>query len=125
MRITIDVPEGYIVQVIPEDKSSRAVTADWINENRDKFKGIDIEREWAKAKAWCAANRRQCTRQFFVKWLNRVDPEFYSSVAKAAILEDGKAIKAKYPVDAMGQLVGITPEDAARLKKLRADYKKL
>ena len=124
MRITIDVPEGYVVQVVPEEKSGRGVTADWLDENRDKFKGINIDRELDKAKAWCATNKRQCTRQFFVKWLNRIDPEFYTSKAREDIKIQADAIKAKYPKDAMGQLVGITEADQAILKTLREQYKK-
>lgn len=114
-----------MVQVVPEDKSSRSVSEDWLNENRDKFPGIDIDREHQKAKAWCSVKKRQCTRRFFVAWLNRVDPAFYKETARNDVKNEADAIKAKYPKDAMGQLIGITAEDTQRLKELRQEWKEL
>jgi hypothetical protein len=37
------------------------------------YQGIDIDRERGKAEAWCAANRRVCSRRFFVNWLNKCE----------------------------------------------------
>ena len=123
MIIKIDVPEGYIVQVVPEEKSGRSVTPEWIEESREKFKGINVDREWAKAKAWCGVNKRQCTRQFFVKWLNRIDPDHYTEIARADLQKEANEIIARGWTDAIGWRAS-TPEDAERLKELRKEYKK-
>ncbi len=38
------------------------------------YKGIDVRREFGKASLWCDTNSRQCTRKFFINWLNRATP---------------------------------------------------
>lgn len=37
------------------------------------YRGIDVDREHAKASRWCASNRKQLTRRRFENWLNRCD----------------------------------------------------
>lgn len=46
---------------------------EWISgiEAMDCYKPLRIQTELGKAKAWCGTNHRQCTRKFFVNWLNR------------------------------------------------------
>lgn len=34
------------------------------------YSGLDIDREYGKAKVWCEANRRSCSRRFFANWIN-------------------------------------------------------
>lgn len=38
------------------------------------YRDIDIDREFAKAEAWCEVNGRRNTQRFFVNWLNRIEP---------------------------------------------------
>lgn len=40
------------------------------------YQGIDVENELGKAKGWCLVNKRQCTKKFFVNWLNKAQPKF-------------------------------------------------
>jgi hypothetical protein len=125
MRLVIDVPEGYMVQVVPEEKSSRAVTPEWLDEIRPKFSGIDVDRELEKAKIWAGQHRRQVTRAFLTNWLNKQDPCFYSESAKAAILAEAEQIKARGHTDAMGRFQEGRAGDAAKLDELRKKYKTL
>jgi hypothetical protein len=37
------------------------------------FKGVDVPREFEKAKLWCEKNNRRLTERFFTNWLNRVE----------------------------------------------------
>jgi len=37
------------------------------------YQGIDVMKEWEKAKMWCSANNRQPTRRFFINWLNKIE----------------------------------------------------
>jgi hypothetical protein len=39
----------------------------------ETYKGIDVRREYGKALNWCQTNNRQCTRKFFINWLNKVE----------------------------------------------------
>jgi len=38
------------------------------------YRQLSVALELAKARRWCEANKRQCTRRFFVNWLNRCRP---------------------------------------------------
>jgi hypothetical protein len=63
-----------------EEKSKRVVGAladdstflETIRRN-PAYQGIDIDRERGKAESWCLANRRVCSRRFFVNWLNKCE----------------------------------------------------
>jgi hypothetical protein len=35
---------------------------------------LDVRQEFSKAQVWAETNSRQCTRRFFVNWLNRAKP---------------------------------------------------
>jgi len=37
------------------------------------YRGLDVDREYAKMNAWCREKKRQPTRMRFVNWLNRCD----------------------------------------------------
>jgi hypothetical protein len=49
--------------------------ADWLKsiESNPAYTGIDVQREFAKCKAWCETNRKPASRRRFINWLNRVD----------------------------------------------------
>ena len=49
---------------------------EWLQTLADNpaYKQISVEIEYERAKVWAAANNRQCTRRFFVNWLNRAKP---------------------------------------------------
>lgn len=38
------------------------------------YKLLDVRNEFARAQVWADANNRQCTRRFFVGWINRAKP---------------------------------------------------
>lgn len=38
------------------------------------YKNIAVRIEYARAQVWATTNNRQCTRRFFVNWLNRAKP---------------------------------------------------
>ena len=124
MKITIDVPEGYFVQVVKEEDSSRAVTPEWLAETKHKFPGINVDRELEKAKVWAGQHRRRVTRAFLVNWLNRLDPCFYKDSARADILKRVEEIKARGHADSMGVL-RLGAADEAMLEQLREEYRKL
>ncbi len=48
---------------------------DWLNEleTSGAYDGIDIRTQLGMAQVWAKQNRRQCTRKFFINWLNRAD----------------------------------------------------
>lgn len=46
------------------------------------FVGIDIAREFGKCRAWCAANKKQCSRRRFVNWLNRAERPIHANGAE-------------------------------------------
>lgn len=56
---------------------SREVESDFVKslQESEAYKGIDVRREFEKAKQWILAQggRRQFTKRFFVNWLNRVE----------------------------------------------------
>jgi len=67
---------------------STATAADRKTKQQDKFpeswlaelqadaayRQLSVALELAKARRWCEARKRQCTRRFFVNWLNRCRP---------------------------------------------------
>jgi hypothetical protein len=60
-----------------EKKKVRVADSDFIAQLKTNpaYKGIDVEREFGRMKAWLSAHHgRQLTRQFAVNWLNKVDP---------------------------------------------------
>lgn len=73
-------PNGSPARVVPP----RSPDADWIAglKSDPAYRGIDVDRELAKAQRWATTNRRQCTRRFFTNWLNRADPAITPTTAK-------------------------------------------
>lgn len=62
-----------------EEKSSTTTTADdaeWLRglAKETPYRRLDVPNEYDKARVWAATNNRQCTRRFFVNWLNRAKP---------------------------------------------------
>jgi hypothetical protein len=57
--------------------SKTEITADWLSglSTDLAYKGISLDSELSKARRWCSENSRQCTRRFFVNWLNRCRPQ--------------------------------------------------
>lgn len=49
--------------------------ADWLKElqGQPAYQYLDVQREFSKMSAWCAANKKMATRRRFVNWLNRAD----------------------------------------------------
>jgi DNA-binding transcriptional regulator YhcF (GntR family) len=56
--------------------SSTEVSESWLRElaTETPYQPLDLTGELAKARRWCLENQRQCTRRFFVNWLNRCRP---------------------------------------------------
>jgi hypothetical protein len=56
--------------------SPKPPDSEWLDElsNEPAYTGINIRFEFNKAQIWAKNNRRQCTRRFFVGWLNRAAP---------------------------------------------------
>jgi len=54
-------------------KQPEEVTESWLAELQADaaYRQLSVALELAKARRWCEANKRQCTRRFFVNWLNR------------------------------------------------------
>jgi hypothetical protein len=52
------LPDSEFLQALRENKA---------------YDGIDIDRERGKAESWCLANRRMCSKRFFVNWLNKAE----------------------------------------------------
>ena len=54
-------------------KAETETDEDWISdlEKMDCFRLVSVRNELGLAQAWCAAHSRQCTRQFFNRWLLR------------------------------------------------------
>lgn len=66
-------------------KQARLATEEeWIAslEKQPHLENVNIRRELAAAQFWCQNNRRQCTRRFFVNWLN-------NAVGRASIISPG------------------------------------
>lgn len=49
--------------------------AQWIEslKSNPAYAGLDVAVQLGRAQAWAATNRRQCSRKFFINWLNRAD----------------------------------------------------
>ncbi|NLH83999.1 MAG: hypothetical protein GX450_01055 [Verrucomicrobia bacterium] len=58
------------------NSSSTELSESWLGElaSEKPYQQLDLTGELAKARRWCLENRRQCTRRFFVNWLNRCRP---------------------------------------------------
>lgn len=63
-----DVPPPAAPKRAPTDTDE-----EWLRgiEAMDCYHPANVRAELGKAKAWAATNRRQCTRRFFINWLNR------------------------------------------------------
>lgn len=57
-------------------KPSETTTDDaWLSDLKmnPAYASVDIQKELGKATAWCGLKHRQCTRRFFLGWLNRAE----------------------------------------------------
>ena len=54
-------------------KQPEEVTESWLAELQSDlaYQHLSVSLELAKARRWCLERKRQCTRRFFVNWLNR------------------------------------------------------
>lgn len=61
---------------LPKKKKSVQCDEEWIDglKSNQAYEGIDIRRELGKAQTWAESKRRQCTRMFFLNWINRIQP---------------------------------------------------
>lgn len=60
---------------LDKKKKRLATEDDWIKEleSEPHLAGVEIRKQLAAAQFWCKNNARQCTRKFFVNWLNRAE----------------------------------------------------
>jgi hypothetical protein len=74
-RKGIGKEEDGRVSATPSPSASVISDSEWLRTLRvnPAYRGLDVDREWAKATAWCQTNRKQLTRRRFINWLNRVD----------------------------------------------------
>lgn len=75
----------------PVKRTVKPADDEWIDELQadPAFAGVDVRKELGKARFWCRENSRQCTRKFFVNWLNKADR---AVVANSAPTRSGPAI---------------------------------
>ena len=67
---------------IRKEKKKKATTTtetsdqEWLDslQNNPAYKLLDLKNEYARATVWAETNNRQCTRRFFVGWINRAKP---------------------------------------------------
>ncbi len=61
-----------------EKKATTAAVSDdqWLDslQSNPAYKLLQVRTEYARAQVWAETNKRQCTRRFFVNWLNRAKP---------------------------------------------------
>lgn len=52
-----------------------SIDEQWVQSLRTNaaYAGLNIDHQLAKAQAWASTNRRQCSRKFFINWLNRAE----------------------------------------------------
>lgn len=96
-------------ETIQAKKKKRLATEeDWIVEleSEPHLAGVNVRKELAAAQFWCKNNARQCTRKFFVNWLNRAE--------KSSVVSGGGA---KSPTE---KPVGQMPKEW--LRKLNERY---
>lgn len=89
--------------------------SEWLESLKTKkvYQKIDIDGEYEKAQTWADANGRQCTRRFFVGWLNRAKPMEVKnngttrqnntasrSTTADRLRDTAESIAAKYPAEA-------------------------
>jgi len=54
--------------------SASASSSFWEELKRNPlYKGIDIEREFERARQWCQRKKRRLTERFFINWLNKAE----------------------------------------------------
>ena len=79
----------------------------------DAYKGIDIDRELGKCKAWCLANQKQLNQRRFVNWLNRAEkpihmvPAPLKTVSSDDQMRKWKAEAAPMPKECRDQLTAL------------------
>ena len=62
-------------QQLPK-KASPKTDEEWLTslQNSEVYSHLNVRHEFGKAGVWCETNGRQCTRRFFVNWLNKARP---------------------------------------------------
>lgn len=75
-----------VVTPTPKPKAKKQVLSDdeWLDKLRNDptYSHVDIDTEYGKAQNWCEERRRQCTRRFFINWLNRIEKPMNASGLK-------------------------------------------
>lgn len=59
---------------------------DWLATIRSSpaYQGIDVDREFARARVWCELKNRQLTQRFFLNWMNKADKPLASKASTIA-----------------------------------------
>jgi len=66
--------EGTLSRLSGHIPSASSSDSFWEELKRNPlYKGVDVEREFEKAKQWCKRKRRNLTRRFFEGWLEKAD----------------------------------------------------
>lgn len=71
-------PDTSTTTTKPKRRSTvKAIDEEWLAslEGDRAYVGVDIAKEYSKAKRWAETHSRKCTRKFFLGWLNRVRPD--------------------------------------------------
>lgn len=78
-----NIPIAIATSISKEEKNKNTTTAttkisddEWLDslQTNPAYKLLQVRTEYARAIVWAETNNRQCTRRFFVNWLNRVKP---------------------------------------------------
>lgn len=82
-------------------KKPKLSDSEWLEslQQNSAYEKLEIKTEYAKAEVWCEANSRQCTRRFFVGWLNRAKPMRVAAEPKRKPAPSGNG-SAYVPTDA-------------------------
>lgn len=57
-------------------RKPKLTDAEWLEslKSKEAYKGLNVAAEYEKAQVWAEAHNRECTRRFFVGWINRATP---------------------------------------------------
>jgi len=78
-----NIPIAIATPISKEEKNKNTTTTaskisddEWLDslQSNPAYKPLNVRTEFSKATIWAETNNRQCTRRFFVNWLNRVKP---------------------------------------------------
>jgi DNA-binding Lrp family transcriptional regulator len=69
------------ISISKEEKKKKAATPkqtdeEWLKEisESEAYRNLPVSKEFDKATIWAKTNGKQCTRRFFIRWLNRIQP---------------------------------------------------